>query len=161
MSEDSQAFIREIEEEVRRDKLKKLWDKYGTLALGSIGAVVLLFGGVLWYTAYQKDRAQRAGSQYLEAVLKLEGDKKAEAVAALEQIVKEGTPAYTALAKLRVAAVKREAGETEQALALYTGVADDASADRLLRSFASLQIASLKVDSGSWTEVQNLAQRSC
>lgn len=155
MSDDSQAFIREIEQEVRREKLGKMWNQYGVLALGVVSVLVLLIGGWQWYTAYQKDRAQTAGGQYIEAVNALEGDKKADGLAALEQIIKEATPAYATLAKLRLAAEKREAGGAGQALTLYSAVADDSSVDRLLSSFASLQIASLKVDGGSWTEVQN------
>ncbi|MGI9479100.1 MAG: tetratricopeptide repeat protein [Hyphomicrobiaceae bacterium] len=155
MSDDSEALIREIDEEIRRERLVKLWNQYGTLFLGGLAAIVLLVGGWQWYTAYQLDRSQTAGSQFQEAVQLLDGDKKQDGLAALEQIAKEGTPAYAMLAKLRLAAVHREAGEADKALALYQVVADDTGGDRLLSSFASLQIASLKVDSGTWTDVQN------
>lgn len=155
MSDDSEALIREIEEEVRREKLTKLWNQYGTVILGGVAAVVVLIGGWQWYSAYQLDRAQTAGSQYLEALTQLNSDKKTDGVAALEQIAKQGTPAYAVLAKMRLAASKREAGEDEAAIALYQVVAGDTSADALIRSFANLQIASLKVDTGTWTEAQN------
>ena len=41
------------------------------------------------------------------------------------------------------------------ALKYYGEVAGDNSADSLLKNFARLQIASLKVDTASWTEMQN------
>ncbi|MBU2533828.1 MAG: tetratricopeptide repeat protein [Alphaproteobacteria bacterium] len=155
MSDDSEALIREIEEEVRREKLAKLWNQYGIWVFAGLAAIVVMVGGWQWYSAYQTDQAQKAGGQFQEAMSLLEGDKKSDGLKILEQIAAEGTPGYAALAQLRLGAAAREAGETEKALRHYQAVADNASADRLLRSFASLQIASLKVDSGSWTEVQN------
>lgn len=155
MSDDSNALIREIDEEVRRERLVKLWDQYGTLVIGGLVAIVLMVGGWQWYTAYQLDRSQTAGRQFQDAVQMLDGDKQKDGLAALEQIAREGTPAYAVLAKLRLAAEQREAGKNAEALALYQEIADDTSGDRLLRSFASLQIAALKVDDGTWTDVQN------
>ncbi len=155
MSEDSEALIREIEEEVRREKLTKLWNQYGVLFLGGLAALVVLVGGWQWYTAYQLDRTQTAGAQFQEAVQFLEGKKKSDGLSGLEQIAKEGTPAYATLAKLRLAAERREAGKNDEALARYTEIANDTTADRVLSSFASLQVASLKIDNGTWTEVEN------
>ncbi len=155
MSDDSQALIREIEEEVRRERWAKLWDKYGYLAIGAAGAVVILVGGWQWYVTYQRTQAQTAGSQFQEALVLLSGDDKQRGIDGLGQIAKEGTPAYAALAKLRLAGNAREAGKEDDALKLYGEVADNTAADTLLRDFARLQIASLKVDTGSWTDVQN------
>lgn len=155
MSDDSEAFIREIEEEVRREKLTNIWKQYGSWILGGLGGVVLLVALWQWYVTYQVDRVQSAGGKFYESLQLLSGDKESDGVSGLEQVVKEGTPAYAALAKMRLAAVQRTAGKNDEALALYTAVADDTSVDRLLSSFASLQIASLKVDDGTWTEVQN------
>ena len=108
MSEDSEALIREIEEEVRREKLTKLWNQYGALFLGGLAALVVVVGGWQWYTAYQLDRTQTAGAQFQESVQFLEGKSKPEGLSGLEQIAKEGTPAYATLAKLRLAAERRE-----------------------------------------------------
>jgi hypothetical protein len=155
MSEDSEALIREIEEEVRREKLTKLWNTYGMWVIGGLGAFVLLVAGWQWYTAYKIDRSQKAGAQFEEAVALLEGDKKKEGLALLELLTKEGSPAHATLARLQLAANHRKAGEVDKAAALYKTVADDTSADQLLRSFAKLQNASLKVDHGSWTDAKN------
>ena len=155
MSEDNEALIREIQQEVQREKWKKLWDQYGVMALSVVGAVLLIGAGWQWYAAVEKGRAERAGGQFYEATRMLDGDKKKDGLAGLEQIAKEGSPAYAVLAKLRLAAEARTAKETDKALKLYEEVAANSSIDSLLQSFASLQIASLKVDKGDWTEVQN------
>jgi hypothetical protein len=155
MSEDDKILIRQIEEEVRRERYLKLWQQYGMYVVGGVALLVAFFGGWQWYTAYQLNRAQTAGAQFSEALERLQGDKKEDGLKGLEQIASEGSPAYAVLAKLRLAGEHREAGETDKALALYEEVAKDSGVDRYLSSFAELQIASLKVDSASWTDVEN------
>lgn len=155
MSEDSEALIREIEEEVRREKLTTLWNTYGKWVIGGLAAFVLLVAGWQWYTAFKVDQAQKAGAQFEEAITLLEGDKKKDGLALLELLTKEGSPAHATLARLQLAAVHRKAGEMDKAAALYVTVADDTTADQLLRSFAKLQNATLKVDNGTWTDAKN------
>ncbi len=155
MSEDDKILIRQIEEEVRRERYLKLWQQYGTYVVGGVALLVAFFGGWQWYSAYQLNRAQTAGAQFSEALERLQGDKKEDGIKGLEQIASEGSPAYAVLAKLRLAGEHREAGENDKALALYEQVAKDGGVDRYLSSFAELQIASLKVDSASWTDVEN------
>ena len=41
MANERDAFLREIEEEVRKERLAKLWDKYGVLAIGVAAAIIL------------------------------------------------------------------------------------------------------------------------
>lgn len=158
MSEDSQALIREIEEEVRRERLTKLWNQYGTLAIGAVVSIVVLFGGWQWYSAYQLDSAQKAGGRFEEAIALLDETdeaKKKDGLALLQNLTDEGPAVYGVLAQLRLAATHRSASENDKAKELYQKVSDSSAADSLLRSFAKLQLASLKIDTSDWTTVQN------
>lgn len=155
MSEDDKILIRQIQEEVRRERYLKLWQQYGAYLVGTVALIVALIGGWQWYTAYQLDRAQTAGAQFSEALDRLEAAQKDEGRKALEQIASEGSPAYALLAKLRLAGEHRAAGEADKALALYEDVAKASAADRFLKSFAELQIASLKLETADWTELEN------
>jgi hypothetical protein len=155
MANERDAFLREIEEEVRRERLAKLWDKYGVAVLGGMAAIVLLVGGWKWYQAHQISVAAQAGAQFAEVSALLEDGKKEDAVRGFEQIAKEGTYGYGQLARLRLAAQARKDGKTDVALRYYEELAADSGADELLRGFAQLQIATLKVDTASWTETKN------
>lgn len=155
MADERDAFLREIDEEVRRERYLKLWNQYGVYVLGVVGAIVLGVGGWKWYEADQRSAAARAGAQYAEITQLLSDGKKEDAISGFAQIVKEGPAGYTQLAKLRLAADARKNGKTDEALQYYEALANDTSADELLRGFAQLQIAALKVDTASWTETQN------
>lgn len=155
MADERDAFLREIDEEVRRERLAKLWDKYGVYVLGVAGAIILSVAGWKWYQNYQVQQAARAGAQFVEITQLLAEGKNEEAVRGFEQIASEGPSGYAQLAQLRLAAHARKEGKTDEAIAHYEALAGNAAADDLLKSFANLQIAALKVDTASWTETQN------
>ncbi|MEM8972060.1 MAG: tetratricopeptide repeat protein [Pseudomonadota bacterium] len=155
MADERDAFLRQIEEEVRKERLAKLWDKYGVLIIGAVSAIILSVAGWKWYQSYVQGQAARAGAQFVE-ISELFSDKKNDdAIRGLEQIAKAGPAGYGQLAKLRLAAQSRKAGKTDEAIGHYEALAGDSGADEILRSFAQLQIAALKVDTAPWTETQN------
>lgn len=155
MADERDAFLREIDEEVRRERLLKLWDKYGVYALSAVAAIVLAVFGWKWYESERLSAAARAGAQFAEVTKLISEGKNQQAIEGFEQIATEGPSGYAQLAQLRLAATARKAGKTEEALRLYEALASNGSADSLLRGFAKLQIATLKVDTASWTEMQN------
>lgn len=160
MADEQDSLLRQIEEEVRRERLAKLWDKYGVLALVIIAGILLTFGGWRLYQSEATKAARRAGAQFAEATeiisdAKLPKDKKADALRALETIAKSGPTGYAILADFKLAARARDEGKNDEAVKRYEAVAKNSSADPALRSFAKLQIASLKLDTGSFTDVKN------
>lgn len=155
MADEQDALLRQINEEVRREQLAKLWDKYGVLALGTVAAILLAVFGWRFYQNEMENAARRAGAQFAEAGQLLADKKTADAITAFESIAKTGPSGYAQLARLRLAANARTDGRDQDALNQLKAVADDSSASPLFRSFAKLQIASLKVDSGNFTDVKN------
>ena len=59
------------------------------------------------------------------------------------------------LAQLRVAGAFAKAGKTPEAIAAFEAAANVNGVDPLLADFARLQIASLKIDSSDFTDLQN------
>jgi hypothetical protein len=160
MADQQDSLLRQIEEEVRREQLAKLWDKYGVLAIGIIAAILLVFGGWRLYQNEAIKAAKRAGAQFAEAsgILgdpKLPKQRKADALQALETMAKSGPSGYAVLADFKLAARARSEGKADEAIKRYEAIAANSSADDLLRGFAKLQIASLKLDNGSFTDVKN------
>ncbi|HUS98424.1 MAG TPA: tetratricopeptide repeat protein [Hyphomicrobiaceae bacterium] len=155
MADDQQALLRQIDEELRREQWAKLWDKYGVIALGAVAAVLAVYGGWRFYQYEATKAAQRYGAQFAEAGKLLTEKKDADALRGLEKIAKEGPSGYAALAKLKLAGEARKAGKTEDAVKLYQELAAQSGGDAILKSFAKLQIAWLKVDTASWTEMKN------
>ncbi len=155
MANESDALIREVQEELRRDKLKKFWDQYGTYAIGALVLVLAGVGGFNWWQASRIASAESAGARFEQALDLANDEKKTdEAGKVLTAIAKEGAPGYGTLAQLTLAGEAVEAGKTDEALKAYEAAAASA-ADTLLKDYANLQAAALKIESADWTEMQN------
>jgi hypothetical protein len=146
---------REIDEELRREQLLKLWDKYGTYVLAGVVLVVLGVGGWKYYENRQLQANQAASTQYLVALTEFAGKRSAEAQRTLEDLVPNAPPGYAVLARLRLAANDAAEGSTLDAVAAYDRIARDETVDPILQDFARLQIAMLKFDTITFPELRN------
>jgi len=155
MSEQTDTFVREVQEEMRRERLAQLWDRFGVFAIALAALLVVGVGGYK-YAEYSSQKSREAAGQQFEAATQLAATGKAqEAQQAFEAIAKSGPAGYRALAGLRAAGALAEEGKRVEAVAAYDAVAKDGNADALLRNFAALQAALLRVDEADWTEMQN------
>jgi hypothetical protein len=149
------VMAREIDEELRREQLLKLWDKYGTYFLAAALLVILGVGGWKIYEDRQWKANQAASTQYLVALTEFGAKRSAEAQKTLEDLVSKAPPGYAQLARLRLAANDSAEGSTLDALAAYDRIAQDETVDPILQEFARLQIAMLKFDTVTFPELRN------
>ncbi|MER8734424.1 tetratricopeptide repeat protein [Mesorhizobium sp. M1227] len=153
MSDDS--FIREVNEEIRRDQAHALWDRFGPALLVLAVLVVLGTAAVVGYRYWDETRANRSGDAFSQA-LKLANDgKNDEALAALEALEKDGYGAYPLLARMRAATVKADKGDVDAAVKDFDEVAADNKIPSGIRDMARLRAALLLVDHGSFADVSS------
>ena len=155
MVDKNDSLMREVEDELRQDQLKKLWTQYGTYF---VAAAALFVACVFIYQQLESRRiasAEAAGARFEAARHLLQDKKQTESEAAFADIAKSGPAGYAALARLQAAGALVKAEKLDEAVASYDGVAGDAAADRTLRDFATLQAASLKLGTAGWTEMEN------
>ena len=129
---DTDSFIHEVTEEVRRDRLFGYFRRYGWIPAVIIVALV---GGTAyneWSKAQVAQVAQARGDALLDA---LELEDEAERAAAFSALAREDEDAL--VAKLLAAGV-----ETEQAVDLLRSVADDGRQPQYIRDLARLKMAS-------------------
>jgi hypothetical protein len=155
MSEQTDTFVREVQEEMRRERLAQLWDRYGVFAI-ALAALLLVGVGGYKYAEYSSLKARETAGQQFEAATRLVAAGKAqEAQEAFDALAKTAPTGYGTLSRLRTAAALAAENKPAEAVAAYDAVAKDASADSLLRDFAAIQAALLRVDTADWTEMQN------
>jgi hypothetical protein len=155
MADDRDSLLREVDEELRREQMQKIWERYNGIILGAAALIVVGVGGYKFLEGRRIAEAQATGSQFA-AALQLSEDKKDEdALKAFNQIAQAGPAGYATLAKLHVAGAHAKAGRSAEALAAYEAIANTAGADSLLKNFAQLQVASLKLGDADYSELQN------
>lgn len=146
-------IFHEVDEEVRREQLKKLWERYQYLV---IGAVVLILVGISAWRGYEWWEAKKAGETgaAFEAAISLsEAGKRTEAAEAFGKIAADGSSGYRAIARLREAAELAEQ-EPKAAIAAYEKIAADRTVGPVLQDLAALRAGQLLVDSASYEELR-------
>jgi hypothetical protein len=146
-------IFHEVDEEVRRERLQKLWDRYSIYVIGL--AVLLIAGMAAWrgYEWWVAKQAAAAGAQFEQALTLSEQGKHDEAEQAFTKIAGEAPAGYRTLARLRAAA---ELAQTKPADAVkaYDQIAADASLGQTLQDLASLRAAMLLADSAALAEME-------
>jgi hypothetical protein len=155
MVDKNDSLSREIDEELRREKLEKLWEQYGTYVLGAAAALVLAVGGYQLYDQRKKSFAAENGARYDAAVTLLEQSKTDDAQKALTEVLASGHAGYASLAQLQLAGIHLKANRPQDALAVFEALATSPSADADIKTFALLQAAALRLGQADFTELQN------
>ncbi len=151
MADDS--FIREVNEEIRKDRAQALWDRFGPLALGL--AVLIVLGTALYvaYDAWISNRANQSGDNFSQALALANEGKNDEALGALAALEKDGYGAYPILARMRAATVLEAKGDFKGSVAGFDAVAADSAIPMSIRDMANLRAALVLVDNGTYAEV--------
>ncbi len=149
----SDPILREVDEEVRRERLKKLWDRYGGIAIAVAILIVAGIGGWRAWEWNQTRQAAQSGAAFEAAVKLADEGKSAEAVSAFERIIAEGTSGYRLLARFREAAELAEK-DRPAAVKLYDAIAADGGQSPAMRDLAAVRAGLLLVDSASLDEMQ-------
>ena len=94
----------EVDEEVRREQLKKLWDRYSLYIVALALLVIASVGGWRGYQYLEAKKAAAAGDAFNKAVELSEQNKHAEAEAAFTELAAKAPSGYRMLARFRAAA---------------------------------------------------------
>ena len=151
----SDSFIEEVTEEVRREKLFGYLRRYGWIG---VVCVLLLVGSAAWIeyrNAQTRAAAEATGDALVAALTNEDIDARAQAIAAIET---QG--ATTAVTTLLTAAVRQEAGDADAAAATLATLAANQDIPALYRDLAAFKAAMLPSEDSAarMTTLQQLGQ---
>ncbi len=151
MSDDS--FFREVNEEIRQQRARDLWERFGPAMI--VLAVLVVLGTALFvaYEYWTGNRANRSGDEFSQALTLANSGKPDEALAALKTLETEGYGAYPVLARMRSATVLVDKGDFDGAVKAFDAVAADTAIPAVIRDMARLRAGLVLVDHGSYEDV--------
>jgi hypothetical protein len=145
----------EVDEEVRREQLKKLWDRYSIFIIAGAILIVAAVGGWRGYQYLEAKKAAEAGATFEAAAELSEQGKHAEAEAAFTKLAATAPYGYRMLSRLRAAA-EVATRDPQAAAKLYDDIAADRSIAAPEQDLARIRSAGLLLDTESYN---NLLQR--
>jgi hypothetical protein len=142
----------EVDEDVRRDQLKKLWDQYSIYVIAGALLIIAAVGGWRGYEYLAAQKAAEAGAAFDKAVALSDQNKHAEAEAAFADLAAKAPSGYRLLARLRVAA-EVASRDPQAAVKLYDEVAADRSVGAPEQELARIRAAGLLLETASYPDL--------
>ena len=130
-------IFREIDEELRRDNLLKLWSRYGRYIIAIAVFALVVAGGFVAWRDHQLSERRAQSTRYAGALILAREGKEADAVKVFAAIAHEGG-GYAILAAFEEAALLAKSGDREAAAAAYDRIAAASEFDSNLLGLAVL-----------------------
>ena len=150
------AFIREIDEELKNEKIKKIWDKYGLFII--IFVVVAVTAAVSFETFQAwKDRRNQEMSDTFAYALNLQNQGRfAEAKEVLLSLQNSNRGIYSDLAEMQEASLLVEQNQLQDAVKIWENIVENKDFNPQVRDIAALKLASFKLNDAPAADIQTL-----
>jgi len=146
-------IFHEVDEEVRREQLKKLWDRYSIYLIALAVLIVAGIGAWRGYEYWIAKRAAAAGAAF-EAAVALSGDGKyAEAESAFAKAAAEAPEGYRVLVRMRAAGTLAQIKPAD-AIKAYDELSADASVGTIWQDLAAIRAGLLLVDTAPLADMR-------
>lgn len=153
MMNDNESFIREVNEEIRSEQLRNIWKRFAPVIISVAVLIVVAVAGTSLFQWWQSSQASASGDRFLSALQNADENRKDDAVKELQALSADGFGAYPVLARMKLAALKAEGGDTAAAAADFSTIGKDQSVPPAVRNVARLRAAWLMVDAGKYQDV--------
>ena len=142
----NESFYREVDEELRRDQARTLWERYGKLAIAGVVLLLAAIAGAIYWNNQRQVKAGAQGEKLMAAFDDISGANKAAAGGKLDELARSDAPGYRAAALLTKADLAIEANNLDGAAALFKQVSEDQSLDETYRNLALVRRTHVELD---------------
>jgi predicted negative regulator of RcsB-dependent stress response len=139
----------DLEEQEQLDSLKAFWEKYRSLIMGLVTAVLFVFAAYNGWQWWKNSQATEAGKLYETMMGSIEKGNKEQSMQAADDLQKQfaGT-SYAPMASLIAAKLAADAGDAAKSQAYLRWVAEKAANDGY-KALGKLRLATALMDEGS------------
>lgn len=152
MSQDN--IFREVDEELRSDRMRALWRRFAPYVIGAAVGVVAVVAINEGWTWYHSNNAAQSSDELYAAFAQIDGGDLPAAQTQLDALIANGSGSYPVLAQFRKAGVLAKEGAVTDAVAAYDALATNQSNVRL-RELALVLGGTLMVDAGTLADVES------
>lgn len=144
--QNNEAFLREVDEELRRDQAAALWRRWGRVAIVVLVLALAAFAAFLFWRHQQTREAERQGEQLQIAYDYLGASDRAGAAKPLAELAGSSRDGYRVLARFTQADIALQQDDLKGAAAIFAGVANDTSLAAPFRNLALIRQTAAEYD---------------
>jgi hypothetical protein len=145
---DGETFLKEVDDELRREQITNFFTRYGWWIIGAAVLVLGAVGGWLWWSGRQAAARESAGENLVAVVDQLEAGNQAFAAAQpqINALAENDIEGYRAAALFARANGQAQSGHAREAIATLRQIGDDQSLDQVYRDAALIRRSQLEFD---------------
>ena len=142
----SETFLREVDENLRRDRLRDFFRAYGNWLIAGVVLLLTIAGGLIWWNQHQVQRRGEQVEQLAQVYKDIGAGDVAKASPELDQLSQSGSKAVRASAQFARAAVALQQNDVKAATSTYKAIADDSGMPAPYRDAALIRQTALEFD---------------
>lgn len=146
MNTTEDSFVREVDEELRRDQLLQFWQKRGRVLIAVVILGLAAFGGWLFWKEQQAKASALESEKLDEAVRLASSGNDAGAIKLLADLKASPRDGYRATALMTDAAVLLQKGKLDEAAKAYAKIAKDEGLAQPWRDLAIIRQTAVQYD---------------
>ncbi len=144
--QNNEAFLREVDDELRRDQAIHVWRRYGVAMIAGVVVALIALAAFLFWQHRREQAAGREGEQLQIAYDALASNDTRAAAEPLAALTQSGRDGYRVLAIFTQADILLQKNDLKGAAAKFAGVAQDSSVAQPFRDLATIRQTSAEFD---------------
>jgi hypothetical protein len=145
---DGETFLKEVDDELRREQLTTFFTRYGWWIIGGVVLVLAAVGGWLWWSGRQTAERESAGENLIAISTQMEAGPQGYAAAKpqIDAMAGSNVEGYRAAALFARANGQAQNNDVAGAVATLRAIGDDLSLDQVYRDAALIRRTQLEFD---------------
>ena len=129
-------ILRQVDEDLRKDRLLKIWRSYRIHIVGSILAILIFLSGYQYYLSSTQSKNERIVEQYINSINSINSMDINDSIEKLLELNESENPFIKGLSQLKRAELYFVTENKEQAIELLEEISVDESLNQIIRDLA-------------------------
>ena len=142
----NETFLREVDEDLRRDQLRDFSKKYGNWLIAGVILFLVASGGFIWWQQHKVQRSEQQVETLAQVYRDIGDGKVGKSQQQLDELARNGSKAVHASALFTGAALALQQNNPKLAIAKYREIAGDDGLPKPYRDVALIRQTALEFD---------------
>lgn len=142
----SDTFVREVDENLRRDQVEDFFKRYGSWIAAAVVLFLVVSGGFIWWKQRQAKQNEARVEKLAQTYTDIASGNVTQAPQKFDELSKDGSKAVRGTAMFARAAVALQQGDPKQATGIYQSIAGNSGLPKPYRDAALIRQTALQFD---------------